>query len=217
MADDDLLPVRSVNVHTFCPRLFWLEDVAGLFAENEHVTEGLAAHRRVDKPGGVLPAPEGDEEPWHARSLWLASPKLGVSGKLDLVEEADGLVTVAVRAAGLDPYLGVYHTPHHGRPSMALDLMEPFRPLVVDSTVLGIIRRGEVNPRGFVNIGQAVAMKAHTRKAVIAAYERRMQELVTHPVFRYRISYRQVLSVQARLLARALVGEIPEMASFRTR
>lgn len=555
MSDDDedeLLAVRAVNAHTFCPRLFWLEEKAGLFQHNEHTVQGEAAHKRVSVPGGKLKAPDAGDEPWHARSLWLSSPKLGVSGKLDLAEEGDGgavlpvdtkkgrppkegglwpadevqitlqalllrdagyrvdeiaayyraerrrvrlpltdemvaralaevdaarrtllsplapaplvdspkcrgcslnvlcqpdevsaltgravwepgeairrvvpeasdaqpayitipgarvgvkgqslqvvppessdeakvtiglsrtshvaligtaqmttqalracleaaipvcfmstggrvygiaqgeesravyvrmaqfgahggeralaiarvliadkianqrtmlrrngdpeagtlermkrlsneclevdspaallakegegakrfwqvfsalcgrddeaflmtgrtrrpprdatnamisfasgLLTrdclLAVRTAGLDAYLGVYHTPHHGRPSMALDLMEPFRPLVVDSVVLGVIRRGEVTPDGFQHTGQAVAMTAPARKALIVAYERRMSESITHPLFGYRISYRQVLSVQARLLARALTGELDAMPSFRTR
>ncbi len=123
----------------------------------------------------------------------------------------------AVVGAGLDPYLGVFHTPVAGRPSMALDLMEPFRPLVADSVVLGLVRRGEVKAAGFVDTGQAVTMTPSTRKALIAAHERRVMEEISHPLFGYRVSYRQVLAVQARLLARALTGEVPAMASFRTR
>ncbi len=125
--------------------------------------------------------------------------------------------TIAVTNAGLDPFLGMYHTPHHGRPSMALDLMEPFRPLIVDSMVLLMIRRSEVQPDDFIITGQAVALKPRARKALIRAYERRMDELITHPVFGYRISYRQVLSIQARLLARMLLGELDAMPAFRTR
>jgi CRISPR-associated protein Cas1 len=125
--------------------------------------------------------------------------------------------TLAVALAGLDPFLGVFHTPHHGRPSLALDLMEPFRPLLVDSVVLGVVRRGEVVPRSFVRTGAAVSMDKDTRRALAAAYERRLSEEITHPRFGYRISYRQTLAVQARLLARALVGEIPALPSFRTR
>jgi CRISPR-associated protein Cas1 len=125
--------------------------------------------------------------------------------------------TTALHSAGLDPFLGMYHTAHHGRPALALDLMEPFRPLVVDSIVLQMIRRGEVQSDDFIFTGQAVAMKPHARKALLRAYERRMDELIAHPVFGYRISYRQTLSVQARLLARVLLGEIPQLPSFRTR
>jgi CRISPR-associated protein Cas1 len=125
--------------------------------------------------------------------------------------------TTAASTAGLDPFLGVYHTPHHGRPSMALDLMEPFRPLLVESTVLGVIRRGEVTPKGFVRLGDAVSMDKATKKALAVAWERRLAEKVTHPVFGYQVSYRQVLTIHARLLARVLVGELSTMPSFRTR
>jgi CRISPR-associated protein Cas4 len=125
--------------------------------------------------------------------------------------------TLAVAGCGLDPQLGMYHTPHHGRPALALDLMEPFRPIIVDSVVLQMIRRGEAKPDDFTLTGQAVAMKNRVRKKLIRAYERRMDELVTHPVFGYRISYRRILSVQARLMARLFSGELDELPSFRTR
>lgn len=125
--------------------------------------------------------------------------------------------TQAVLNAGMDPLFGVYHTVHHGRPSMALDLMEPFRPLLIESTVLGLVRRGEVTPKGFVDTGPAVVLQPSTRRALVEAYERRASELVTHPTFGYRVSYRQVLTVQARLLGRVLTAELAEMPSFRTR
>ena len=91
---------------------------------------------------------------------------------------------------------------------MALDMAEEFRPLLADSVVLTLINNGEVGEASFVRRAGAVAMTDAGRRAVIAAYERRMDTLVTHPVFGYRISYRRVLEVQARLLARALLGEI---------
>lgn len=125
--------------------------------------------------------------------------------------------TIAAANAGLDPFLGMYHTPHHGRPSIALDLMEPFRPLIVDSIVLQVVRRAEIQPDDFLFTGQAVALKPQARKAFLRAYERRIDDLITHPVFGYRISYRRVLHVQARLLARTFTREIPTFPSFRTR
>ena len=125
--------------------------------------------------------------------------------------------TLALAGCGLDPHLGIYHTPHHGRPALALDLMEPFRPIIVDSAVLQMISRGEAKPDDFKRTGQAVAMKKRVRKKLIRAYERRMDALVTHPVFGYRISYRRILSVQARLMSRFFGGEIDGMPSFRTR
>lgn len=123
----------------------------------------------------------------------------------------------AVAGVGLDPHLGMYHTTHHGRPSMALDLMEPFRPLIIDSVVWSILSRGEVTAKEFIRAGQAVRMKPSARKALLKAYERRMDEMVTHPVFGYRVTYRQLLTIHARLVGRYFTGEIPEPPSFRTR
>jgi len=124
---------------------------------------------------------------------------------------------LAAESVGLDAFYGVYHTAHHGRPSMALDLMEPFRRLIVDSVVFQMIRRGEVLETDFICSGQGVAMKKKARNALIAAYERRMSETIQHPLFDYSISYRRTLAVQARLLARTLTGELDDFPNFRTR
>jgi CRISPR-associated protein Cas1 len=126
-------------------------------------------------------------------------------------------VTVAVRAVGFDPMLGFFHRPRYGRPSLALDLAEEFRPLVADSTVLMLVNNGEVAPESFIRRAGGVALTDAGRRAVLAGVERRFDTLVTHPIFGYRVSYRRVMQVQARLLARALLGEIPEYPSFCTR
>lgn len=126
-------------------------------------------------------------------------------------------LTVTLQAVGFDPMLGMYHQPRYGKPSLALDLAEEFRPLIADSTVLTLINGREVNDRDFLQKAGAVAMTDAARRSVIAAYERRMQTEITHPIFGYRITYRRVLEVQARLLARTLLGEIPEYPSFQTR
>jgi CRISPR-associated protein Cas1 len=126
-------------------------------------------------------------------------------------------VTIAVGAVGFDPMLGFFHRPRYGRPSLALDLAEEFRPLIADSVVLMLINNGEVTPESFIRRAGGVALTDPGRRAVLAGIERRFDTLVTHPIFGYRISYRRVLEVQARLLARALLGEIPEYPSFCTR
>ncbi len=126
-------------------------------------------------------------------------------------------VAVTARAVGLDPFLGFFHQPRHGRPALALDLMEEFRPIIADSVVLSAINTGVVTGADFVRSTLGVAMKAEGRKRFMRAYERRMEEEVTHPVFGYRISYRRILEVQFRLLARHLLGEIPSYPEFRTR
>jgi CRISPR-associated protein Cas1 len=125
--------------------------------------------------------------------------------------------TVTLGAVGLDPMLGFYHQPRFGRPALALDLMEEFRPLVADSMVIGVLNNGVIDPSDFVTNGAAVSLVPAARRKVLLAYERRMDQLVTHPVFGYRISYRRVLEVQARLLGRVMLGEIETYPSFRTR
>lgn len=126
-------------------------------------------------------------------------------------------LTVVLTAAGLDPYRGFYHQPRYGRPSLALDLMEEFRPLIADSTVIAAVNNRIVTADDFARSGDGVALKDTSRRAFIQAYERRMDQLVRHPVFHYQISYRRVLDVQARLLGRCLTGEIPEYPEFTTR
>src|SRR5690606_14025584 len=101
------------------------------------------------------------------------------------------------------------------RPALALDLMEEFRPLIADSVVVSAINNGVIKEDDFLTSPVGVAIKAAGRKRVIQAYERRMQQLITHPVFGYRISYRRVLEVQARLLGRMLLGEIERYPTFQ--
>lgn len=126
-------------------------------------------------------------------------------------------LTIAAQTVGLDPLLGFLHTPRYGRPSLALDLAEEFRPIIGDSVVLTLINNGEVGPSQFVSRAGAVALTESGRKAVIAAFERRMEHEVTHPLFGYTISYRRVLEVQTRLLSRVLLGEIDQYPGFCTR
>jgi CRISPR-associated protein Cas1 len=126
-------------------------------------------------------------------------------------------VALALSAVGLDPLLGFYHQPRFGRPALALDLMEEFRPLVADSVVIGAVNGGSLGPEDFQLHPVGVSMRPAARRRLLFAYERRMEQLITHPVFGYRLSYRRILEVQARLLARCLLGEIAAYPSFRTR
>lgn len=125
--------------------------------------------------------------------------------------------TVTLAAVGLDPYRGFYHQPRLGRPALALDMMEPFRPLIADSTVITAINNGEVRQEDFIISVAGCNLKEAGRKRFIACFERRLGQEVTHPVFKYRISYRRLFEVQARLLIRYLAGEIPRYPQFITR
>ena len=126
------------------------------------------------------------------------------------------LTSVAL-AVGFDPYLGVFHKPRFGRPALALDLAEEFRPLIADSVVVNVINNGEIQENGFIVRAQGVALTQQGRRSFIAAYERRLDQEVTHPVYGYKITYRRVLEVQARMLGAYLLGEIPEYVPFMTR
>jgi CRISPR-associated protein Cas1 len=125
--------------------------------------------------------------------------------------------TVAAYAVGLDPYVGFYHQPRHGRPALALDLMEEFRPLIAESAVLTAINNRYVTPRDFVTAGRAVNLSPAGRKQFFQCFEQRMSTLITHPVFDYKVSYRRAVELQFRILARVLTGEIPEYVPFLTR
>ena len=124
---------------------------------------------------------------------------------------------VVLAGIGFDPYLGFLHQSKPGKPSLALDLMEEFRPLVCDSIVLTALNTGLVGMADFLVTPAGVSLKDRARKAFIESYERRLDQLIRHPIFGYQISYRRVLEVQARLLGRCLQGEIPAYPSFLTR
>lgn len=124
---------------------------------------------------------------------------------------------VTLSAVGFDPYRGFYHQPRYGRPALALDMMEPFRPIIADSAVLMAINNGEVRPSDFISVAGSVNLADAGRKRFIACFERRMSQEVTHPLFGYSLSYRRLLELQARLLGRFLLGEIGEYPNFTTR
>lgn len=125
--------------------------------------------------------------------------------------------SVTLTAVGFDSFLGFYHQPRYGRSALALDMMEPFRPLIADSTVLMAINNGEVRPSDFISAAGSVNLTPDGRKRFIGTFERRLSQEITHPLFGYRLSYRRLLEVQARLLARFLLGEIIEYPNLTTR
>jgi CRISP-associated protein Cas1 len=126
-------------------------------------------------------------------------------------------VATTLTAVGFDSYGGVYHQPRYGRPALALDVMEPFRPLLADSAVLTAINNGEVGAGDFVAVAGAVSLNERGRRAFIGTFERRMSQEVTHPVFGYAAEYRQIVELQCRLLGRHLLGEIDRYPNFTTR
>ena len=132
-----------------------------------------------------------------------------------------GLLAKEVMAAcltvGFDPYVGLFHRPRFGRPALALDLAEEFRPLLADSTVLTLINNGEIGGSDLLVRAGAVTLTGEGRKAVMRAWERRMTTQLRHPLFGYSVSYRRAVELQARILAAHLVGELPQYEPLVTR
>ena len=124
---------------------------------------------------------------------------------------------VALSAVGFDPFRGFFHQPRYGRPALALDMMEPFRSLIVDSCVITAINNGQIGKSDFIETPIGVNLTDKGRKCFIAIFERRLDQEVTHPHFGYAVEYRRLFEMQARLLARFLSGEIPEYPNFLTR
>ncbi|MEZ6128624.1 MAG: CRISPR-associated endonuclease Cas1 [Planctomycetaceae bacterium] len=126
-------------------------------------------------------------------------------------------LTIVLQAVGFDPMLGIFHTPRYGRPSLALDMAEEYRPLIADSVMLTAFNNGELTARSFLERAGAVVLTPAGRSALIACFERRMTTEITHPIFGYKLSYRRLLEVQCRLLARTILGELESYPAFTTR
>ena len=115
----------------------------------------------------------------------------------------------AIHTVGLDPYQGYLHGKRYGRANLALDLMEEFRPLYVDALILKLLRNNYFTNKSFItHPGGAVMLTDGDRKKFIQAYEEKKLTKFKHPIFKTQIDYRQALVMQARLLAKYLIGEI---------
>ncbi len=115
----------------------------------------------------------------------------------------------AINIVGFDPYLGYLHTQRYGRPSLALDLMEEFRPLVVDAMVLSALNKKALCPDDFSQepISRAVSLTEEGRRKFLRLYELKKQSKFKHPVMGRQCTYQEVFELQARLLAKYLMGE----------
>lgn len=124
----------------------------------------------------------------------------------------------ACESVGLDPQVGYLHGLRPGRPSCALDLLEEFRGPWADRLAVTLINRREVQPEDFeIRPGGSVLLMPDGRKTVVAAYQRRKQEEVVHPVLSQRMAQGLVPHVQGRLLARYLRGDAPAYIPYLAR
>lgn len=123
----------------------------------------------------------------------------------------------ALRLARLEPSIGGFHVSRPGRPALALDLMEPFRPLIADSVTITCFNRGELTEGHFLRTASGCSLTEAGRRSFFNAFGRRMNTEVTHPVFEYRLSYRRMIVLHARMIAAWLTGDIPSLAFLTTR
>ncbi len=181
--------------------------------------EGAGAATYFSNLNGMIKVEDEGERPaFDFRSRNRRPPRDPVNALLSLAYSLLARdLTIVCCAIGFDPFIGFFHQPRFGRPALALDLMEGFRPLIADSAVLTAINTRMVAPEDFITVGGSVALTPKGRKRFLHAYEQRMDALVTHPTFGYRVNYRRVLEIQARLLARVVSGELQRYSGFETR
>lgn len=117
-------------------------------------------------------------------------------------------ISSATQTVGLDPYIGYYHQLKYGKPCLALDLMEEFRPIIADSVVITLINNRRIKTKDFTQSHDGWYLKDKSRKTFYAAYENRKNETITHPLFKYKLTFRRAMELQARLLAKYITGEI---------
>ena len=189
--------------------------------------DGLAAMRRkIPKAGGLpeLLGIEGNASAAYFQSFSaMLKPAMGFNFERRsrrppadptnaLLSFAYSLLTAdlisAIQLVGLDPYVGFFHQQNYGRPCLALDLMEEFRPIIADSVVITLINKRQIKPDDFTQSHGGWFLKDTARKRFYGAYEGRKNETITHPVFKYKIDFRRAIELQVRLLAKCLMGEI---------
>ncbi len=126
-------------------------------------------------------------------------------------------VASAVSIVGLDPYVGFLHSSQFGKPALALDIMEPFRPLIVDSVVLTMLNTGMLARNDFREELGAWHLTDKGRRSFLQKFEERLDTEIEHPVFGYKATYRRSLELEVRLVAKWLAGEIDEYRPFAVR
>ena len=124
-------------------------------------------------------------------------------------------VRSALESVGLDPAVGYLHRDRPGRPSLALDMMEEFRPFFADRLVLSLINLNKVRKEGFETMESgAVKMNDETRKTVLVAYQKRKQDEMVHPFLEEKISVGLLFHIQALLLSRFMRGDLDGYPAF---
>jgi len=178
--------------------------------------EGSAAALYFEQFESMLKQREDWKFDWRGRNR--RPPRDPINALLSLgysmlVKELTGVC----HSVGLDPFLGFMHQPRYGRPALALDLMEEFRPLIADSVAISLINRSELGPEDFIKSANGTFLNDQGRKPFWEAWFRRLDTEVSHPEFSYKMAYRRMLEVQGRQLWRFVRGEALTYHGFITR
>lgn len=123
----------------------------------------------------------------------------------------------AVSVVGLDPYVGFLHSSQYGKPALALDVIEPFRPVVVDSVVLTVLNNRMLTEKDFREELGAWRLTEDGRRTFLTRFEERLDTTIKHPTFGYKATYRRCLELEVRLIAKWLSGEISQFEPFMVR
>ncbi len=123
----------------------------------------------------------------------------------------------ALEIVGLDPYIGFLHSQKYGKPSLALDVMEEFRSVIVDAVVLTLVNKKMVLPKDFLKYSNGVFLKSKAKKVLISALDKRFSTTVMHPYVGYKMVYQRVIEAQCRILAKTITGEIESYIPFKRR
>lgn len=211
-----LLQRHLANLPAGSPRSVLKESVDGI----AHMREGAGRTESLETLRGY----EGKAGAYYFAGLKaLLHPGWGFQGRQyypppDPINAALSLgyslllkdAVAAVQLVGLDPYLGFFHVIEYARPSLALDVMEEFRPIVVDSMVLELVSRQQLTPADFTKTGRQerpVEMSDGGVNLLLKAYEERLQTTVRHPVSGDQVTYRRCLELQVRQIANIVLGK----------
>jgi len=157
-------------------------------------------------------------EIWHMNGINRRPPKDEINAMISygyslLLRD---FITASIEE-GMDYLYGFFHAVVPGRPALALDMMEPYRPIIVDSVVLRMINEGIASKEQFSTIDAGVFMSPKVKQKLIYMYEKRMDEMITHPVFGYRLSYRRMIHLEMKLLGKYILGDIKDYSPLITR
>ncbi len=177
--------------------------------------EGMAARLYFSEFGGMIKSEHMEFDFAGRNRRPPTDPVNAIMSFLYAMLTRQAVTTVSM--VGFDPYLGYLHRPKYGKPALALDIIEEFRPIVADSVCITLINNGEIAPSDIIKTKFGVNLTDNGRKIVIKAYERRMDTSIMHPLLGYSASYRRIMETQARLLSRHILGEITSYPAFRTR